>query len=366
MTFAHTASAAAPHAFAAHQAAHATVSHDVETHAAEAHAVALHAIEPQARRGTVQTTLNLRHAGAQPLRIAYELLGADNAPVVIVAGGISADRHVLASAQFPQPGWWQVQSGLALDARRQRILAIDWLGADGALDAPIDSADQADAIAAVLDALGIARAAAFVGASYGAMVGLQFAARYPQRLRQLIAISGAHRAHPYASAWRALQRRIVALGQLQCDERDGLSLARQLAMLSYRTPAEFAERFATPPRIVHGRVRVAAEEYLEHCGDSYAERVPAQAFLRLSESIDLHWVAPRSVRVPTTVIGIAEDRLVPIEDIHALVAALPNAQLRTLRSRYGHDAFLKEPIAIAAALGGALDAACADAAGDAA
>ena len=50
---------------------------------------------------------------------------------------------------------------------------------------------------------------------------------------------------PYAAAWRALQRKAVALGQLQCADAQGLSLARQFAMLSYRTPEEFGERFDT-------------------------------------------------------------------------------------------------------------------------
>lgn len=311
-----------------------------------------------ALRGTLQITHALRHAGTQPLNIRYEVLGPDDAPVLVVAGGISADRHVLASARYPDAGWWQVQSGLGLDPSRQRIVAIDWLGADGALDVPIDSADQADAIAAVLDALGIARAAAFVGASYGAMVGLQFAVRHPQRLQRLVAISGAHRSHPYASAWRALQRRIVALGQLQCDEADGLSLARQLAMLSYRTPAEFAARFDAAPALAHGRARVAAEDYLEHCGARYAARVPAAAFLRLSESIDLHRIEPGDVKVPVTVVGVFEDRLVPVEDIQALIEGLPQADARLLRSEYGHDAFLKEARAIAGVLDSAIRAAC--------
>lgn len=313
-----------------------------------------------ALRGEIEIDLALRHAGTRRVRVRYEALGADTLPAVIVAGGISADRHVLSSERFPDAGWWQVQRGLGLDPARQRIVAIDWLGADGALDAAIDSADQADAIAAVLDALGIVRAVAFVGASYGAMVGLQFAARHPQRLQRLVAISGAHRSHPYASAWRALQRRIVALGQLQCDEADGLSLARQLAMLSYRTPAEFAARFDAAPSLEHGRLRVAAEDYLEHCGARYAARVPATAFLRLSESIDLHAVDPREVRVPTTVVGIIEDRLVPIEDIHSLIERLPQAEARLLRSQYGHDAFLKETLAIANVLESAIEAGCAE------
>ena len=313
-------------------------------------------------RGVLSTSLSLRHSGTRAVVIAYELVGPADAPVVLAAGGISAHRHVVASEEFPEPGWWQNQSGIGLDTARVRLLAIDWLGTDGTLDAAIDSADQADAIAAVLDTLRIDTLAAFIGSSYGAMVGLQFAARYPQRLGKLIAISGAHRAHPYASAWRALQRQAVALGQLQCDESQGLALARQFAMLSYRTPTEFAERFVDAPTLVHGRVRVAAQDYLEHCAARWAARTSSTAFLRLSESIDLHRVDPREVTVPTTVVAIAEDRLVPLEDLFALAEALPHGEIRVLRSKFGHDAFLTETAEIGNLLEQALQDACGGAA----
>ena len=303
-------------------------------------------------RGEAVLDLALRHAGTRRLPVRYELAGARGAPVVLVAGGISADRHAAASDTFDAPGWWdaQVGRGCAIDPRTYRILSIDWLGADGTLDAPIDPADQADAIAAVLDALRISRLEAFVGCSYGAMVGLQFAARHGARLRRLVAISGTHRAHPFSSAWRALQRQVVALGALQCDERHGLALARQLAILSYRTPAEFDERFADAT-VVNDRVRTGAEDYLDHCGAKYADRTAPTAFLRLSESIDLQALDPESIEVPVTVVAIAEDRLVPVDDAFALAERLRGeTRLRVLRSKYGHDAFLKEPVAVAEVL----------------
>lgn len=304
---------------------------------------------PRAVRGSVTVQLALRHAGQTQVRIDYEDIGAADAPVLLIAGGISADRHVLASASFPQPGWWQSQAG-SFDLQRQRIIAIDWLGGDGSLDVPIDSADQADAIAAVLDALGVAGVQAFIGCSYGGMTALQFATRHAHRVQALVVISAAHRAHPFASAWRALQRRAVALGALQCDAAAGLALARELAMLSYRTPEEFAQRFAEPPRVTQGQVRCAAEEYLDACARRYVARTHPTAFVRLSESIDLHRVEPAAVVTPTWVLGVAQDRLVPLDDICELVEHLPNAQLRLLRSDYGHDAFLKEPAAVDALL----------------
>lgn len=312
-------------------------------------------------RGEASVTLDLRHAGPRTLTLRYEVVGHAGLPAVFVAGGISAHRHVGSSEAFADAGWWEAQVGIAraLDPSRHRLVAFDWLGSDGSLDAVIDPADQADAIAAVLDALHIDAVQAFVGCSYGAMVGLQFAARHRARVGHLVAISGAHRAHPFSSAWRALQRRAVALGALQCDESHGLALARQLAILSYRTPEEFAERFDAA-QVVDGRVRVAAENYLDHCGAQYTARTSAVAFQRLSESIDLQRVEPERIGAPATVVAVAEDRLVPVADSLELAARLPGgARIEVLSSRYGHDAFLKEEAAIAAVLSQALQVAAA-------
>uniref|UniRef100_UPI0028AA0ACA homoserine O-succinyltransferase MetX n=1 Tax=Stenotrophomonas sp. TaxID=69392 RepID=UPI0028AA0ACA len=267
-------------------------------------------------RGEVEVQLRMRHAGQRTLRLRYELVGVADAPVVLVAGGISAHRHIAANPGFAEKGWAEglVGAGRALDPQCRRLLGFDFIGADGALDAPIDTADQADAIAALLDALQIEQLHGFVGYSYGALVGLQLAIRHPNRLQKLIAVSGAHRPHPYAAAWRALQRRAVALGQLQCAESHGLALARQFAMLSYRTPEEFGERFDAAPEVINGRVRVAAEDYLDAAGAQYVARTQVNAYLRLSESIDLHRVDPAAVSVPTLVVAVEGDRLVPLSD----------------------------------------------------
>ena len=302
--------------------------------------------EVAAGRFRISRRLGLRHAGSRDVTISGEWCGDQCAPTVVVAGGISADRHVAASARYSAPGWWAALAGphRALDPTRYRLLAIDWLGIEGDLDVPIDGADQAAAIVAVLDHLQISRAAAFVGASYGGMVGLQFAAANPDRLGRLVVISAAHRPHPYASAWRGLQRRILALGRATGAEAEALSLARQLAMLSYRTPAEFGERFDTAPAVRGWSVECASDAYLGACGASFVDRFHPTAWLRLSESIDLHRVEPSAVTVATTAIAIAEDRLVPCADVAELVALLGGpGELLVIHSKYGHDAFLKEP-----------------------
>lgn len=311
-----------------------------------------------AQRDVFSKRIALRYAGEQDVSIAFEWQGNPNAPVIIVAGGISASRHVSLSTEYPERGWWEAQvgPGRAIDTHRFRILAINWLGSEGSLDVPIDSADQADAIAATLDHLGIKKAAAFIGCSYGAMVGLQFSARHGARLEKLIAISGADFAHPYSSAWRALQRNIVRLNRDSENETAALSLARQLAMLSYRTPEEFAARFATPVQLENEIARSPAENYLEVCGNKYAAITNTTAFLRLSESIDLHQINPDDIKTLTTLVAIEEDRLVPVETLATLEQKIgPRCQLKRIHSVFGHDAFLVESAQIAEILSEALD-----------
>jgi homoserine O-acetyltransferase len=251
-----------------------------------------------ARRGTIDAVLATRHAGTRKLRIAYELAGPAGAPVVFVAGGISAHRHVAANALDRDAGWAEglLDAGRALDPANLRILAFDYVGADGSIDAPIDTADQADASRCCWT-----RSASTCWKPSSAIRTARWSAcSSPRGIRSACASwsrSAARIARiPYAAAWRALQRKAVALGQLQCADEQGLSLARQFAMLSYRTPEEFGERFDAAPKSVNGHVRVAAEDYLDAAGAKFVARTPVTAWLRLSESIDLHRVDPASVR----------------------------------------------------------------------
>ncbi len=302
-------------------------------------------------RGTRRITLHPRHAeSACSVRLRWSLHGPASAPWVIVQGGISADREVAADAGAGTPGWWHgvVGPGLAVDTERVRVLAVDWLECADLADArAIDSRDQADAIASLLDVFAVPCVRAFVGASYGAMVGLAFAALHPGRLARLVAISGAHRAHPLSTALRNVQRGIVRLAVAAGDARAGLDLARRLAMTTYRSEREFAERCGADPEFSGGRFRFAEEDWLAAAGARFAERFDPDRFLSLSESIDLHRVDPGEVRVPTTLVGVPADRVVPLADLCELQrhCGAP-ATLHVLDSRYGHDTFLKEPVAI--------------------
>jgi len=297
--------------------------------------------------------LQLHFGGVlEGVSLAWRLTGPAGAPVVVALGGISASRRVWLPDE-PRGGWWHeiVGPGLALDTQRFRILSFDYLGAsadstgprDGTAFPTVSAYDQAELLLRLMNHLGISSLRAIAGASYGGMVALAFGERYPDRVARLLVISAADRAHPMASAWRVVQRRIVKYAIEAGTPAKGLELARALAMATYRSPEEFAARFGGAPRRKDGeQFTLPVEEYLFARGADYAKSYRPESFVCLSESIDLHRVDTARVFAPVTAVAVREDQLVPLGDMRAMVARLPNAELHEISSVYGHDAFLKE------------------------
>lgn len=293
--------------------------------------------------------------------LRYECVGASRAPVLLALGGISADRHVVSHADDAAPGWWEGLSGAhqPLDLASCRVLGVDYLDggrtADGHPAGTITTRQQAAAIVGLLDHLGIERLEAAIGASYGGMVALALAAEWPERVGRLVVISAAHEPHPMATALRVAQRRIVELGLATGRADDCMAIARGIAMTTYRTAREFAERFEPAARIGSGGAEFDVERYLSHAGKRFAERMSPERFLALSLSADLHRVVPECVSVRTTVIAAQGDTLVPASQLRSLARRLPKLDdFTTLRTRFGHDAFLTEPARLGRLLTAAL------------
>lgn len=110
---------------------------------------------------------------------AYSVYGAGE-PLVLI--------HGVGMAQAV----WAPQ--VAEFAGDHRVIVYDLLGhgASRLPDADVTLADYADQLAGLLDHLGIA-GAAVVGHSMGALVALEFASRYPARVRKLAALNAVFR-----------------------------------------------------------------------------------------------------------------------------------------------------------------------------
>lgn len=278
------------------------------------------------------------------------LYGNLDGPMIVVMGGISASRHI-ADAEETTPrnngrGWWStlVREDGPIDLNKFQVLGMDFAPAVESDNRPdsITTHDQAARLKKLLDAQGISKIAAIIGSSYGGMTGLAFAHDYPEMVGNICVIGAAHKPYPIGVAWRGIQRRAVRLGIEAGRPKEGMKLARELAMTTYRTAEEFADRFdleetATSPS------QFDICDYLGSRGDAFAELMDAERFLALSESIDLHRIEPEAITTPTLLMSAISDQLAPLTDMRELRDRLGGpSELFTFTSLYGHDAFLKE------------------------
>jgi 3-oxoadipate enol-lactonase len=104
-------------------------------------------------------------------RIAYDLLGSEDVPVVCFAHSLAADGGMWAEQVPPllQMGW--------------RVLRLDMRGHGGSdpVPGPYTMSELAGDVAGALDVLGIRRIH-YVGLSIGGMLGQAFALDHPERL----------------------------------------------------------------------------------------------------------------------------------------------------------------------------------------
>ncbi len=277
--------------------------------------------------------------------------------------------HALTGSADAAGDWWAplIGEGRALDTERFGVLCANLLGGRYGTTGPLSSdprtgrsygasfpavtpRDQARAQWALADALGIHRFALVTGGSLGGMVALEVALERPAAVEHVTPIAAPAATGPLAIAWNHLQLSLIE--QLGTD---GMALARQLAMTTYRSEADFEERFGrqTEPDGRHSIV-----SYLDHQGRKLVERFDPDTYRVLAAAMDHHDVGRErggvraalgrlaEARVRLTGLGIGGDILYGPAQVRALVAeasaAGVHAQYRELRSTKGHDAFLVE------------------------
>lgn len=283
--------------------------------------------------------------------LRLRVYGDASQPAVVVSGGISSGRAVADADAVDGvvKGWWRDIAHVegAVDLNNFCVIAFDFLPNPEEIAGTISTLDQARALAHALGVLKIKRLHAFVGASYGGMVALAFAAAFPEQLDKLCVISAAERAHPAATAVRGVQRRIVEFAKASGNSEEGVALARQLAMITYRTPEEFEQRFDNTPG-EHRDDPFEVCEYLISRGNAFG--MDAERYLTLSASIDRHTADPSKINADSFFIAVHSDRLVPPADIRRLADTVQGARFSEIDSLYGHDAFLKETATLGPAI----------------
>lgn len=324
--------------------------------------------------------------GAQ---LAYETWGKLNSArdnAILLFTGLSPPAHAASSKADPRDGWWQrmLGPGLAIDTDRFFVVCVNSLGScfgstgpaslDPATGRPyrltfpeIALEDIARAGHEVLRSLGVLRADTVMGPSLGGMVVLAYAALFPGAARRLVSISGTIAASPFAIALRSIQREAVLgdpdwrKGDYPADRppRAGLRLARKLGTVTYRSAAEWQQRFDRQP--VRPDLRTAqpfapefaVEGYLEVQAQRWVTAFDANCYLYLSRAMDrfdlgAHGdpaaVLRRARLEQALVIGVETDLLFSIAEQRLLARALQDGGAATrfaaLQCIEGHDSFL--------------------------
>ena len=309
-------------------------------------------------------------------------------PVVLLVHALTGDARAGGDG-----GWWSplVGAGRAIDTDTYDVICFNNLGSCYGTSGPVDPEfptqpdgtpavlttwDAARAILAGLDALGIGTVHLAAGGSTGAMIVLALAVLAPGRLTRLGVFAGSGVASAWIVGWNHVARQILALS----PTADGLAVARQLAMMTYRAEPGLDAR--------HGRrlqanapwqappVPYQIATYLDHQGQKLAARFDRRAYLASLDLMDHHdWNRPPRTGVdPLTgraftgdghtlpgfaasrihssalIVAMDTDVLYQAAQSNAVTAELQAAAQRTgatvaratLQSPHGHDAFLME------------------------
>ena len=271
--------------------------------------------------------------------------------------------------------WWGpvLGPGKALDTTRHAVLAANLLGSCYGSSGPpewraergekfpeLAPADLARAHLPLLEHLGVQRLALATGGSLGGMVALEWGRVTNIRTDRLVVFAAPGAASPQAIGWNAVQRMSIEAdpawkeGDYVSDEGPtaGLAAARALAMITYRSGAEFQARFGRLSSRSDGIFDV--EHYLRRQGEKLVARFDPSSYVALMRTMDLHDIGDfaaagleTSVRVGQVVgVGIDSDNLYLPGEVRDWVSAYRgagvNAEYREIASLYGHDAFLIE------------------------
>ena len=308
--------------------------------------------------------------------VAYKTWGKLNAAannVIIVCHSLTSNCDV--------EDWWfpLIGPGKALDTDQYFILCANAMGSPYGTASPITLdpltgnpygvkfpiptiRDTVNLHKKLLDEIGVQKIAFPVGGSMGGMQVLEWAF-HEDFVHALVPISVGGRHSPWCIGWSEAQRQAIYRDPawenghylLQKGPSDGLSVARMIAMISYRSFGSFNQKFGRNIQTENEEASFSVESYLRHQGHKLVERFDANCYVRLTESMDSHDISRNrgdyfqvlsEIKQPSLIIGIDTDILYPLEEQRELSSYMPNSTLEVLKSDHGHDGFLIETDAV--------------------
>jgi homoserine O-acetyltransferase/O-succinyltransferase len=305
------------------------------------------------------------------LQLRYRVIGdmaaaAENGWILVF--------HAL-SGSADVEAWWGplIGPGRALDTSRHAVVAANLLGGCYGSTGPAEwraqtgdrfpeltPEDLARAHIPLLEHLGVERLALASGGSLGGMVALQWGRVANVFTDRLVVFAAPAAASAQAIGWNAVQRMAIEADPAWQDgvyatgegPSAGLAAARALAMITYRSGAEFQARFGRQSTRAEGIFDV--EYYLRRQGQKLVARFDAASYVALMRAMDLQDVGDLAIAARDTAqrvgqvigVGIDSDILYLPAEVRDWVTAYRNAgapaEYREIASLYGHDAFLIE------------------------
>ncbi len=273
----------------------------------------------------------------------------EHAPVVLINHSLTGDANVAGPK-----GWWSeiVGPNLTIDTLHYSILAFNIPG-NGANDYALENyndfhtGDIAEIFYQGLQILGIHKLFAIIGGSIGGGIAWEMAALYPNLTENLIPVAADWKASDWIIANTFLQKRILD------NSSEPLRDARIHAMLTYRTPASFKERFGRTINKEKNLYNV--ESWLVHHGEKLEDRFLLQAYKTMNHllaSIDITRKGDSLEKLIETIssdihlIAIASDLFFTAEEDQKTLKRgkkiKENIFYHEIKSIHGHDAFLIE------------------------
>ena len=336
-----------------------------------------------------------RGGSISELNIAYETWGKinkDKSNVVVIYTGLSASSHVTSSSLDQSPGWWESMVGKnkAINTDEFYIVCVNTLGSCFGSTSPVTInektgdpyrltfpeltiEDMANASELLLDKIGISKIKLLIGPSMGGMKAIAFSLLSKKPIENLILISTATQALPYAIALRSLQREVIRKDPLwkhgfysyEDPPLNGVRIARKIGMASYRSAIEWLQRFGRKKSvdsklnqntfgIENTSFEYEIESYLEHQAVKFQNIFDANCYLYLSRAMDWFDVSEHGESTADAfskihiknalVLGVNTDILFPPQQQKEIaeLLTLSNTKVdyKELSCIQGHDSFL--------------------------
>ncbi|GAA3634980.1 bifunctional aspartate kinase/homoserine dehydrogenase I [Flavivirga jejuensis] len=285
------------------------------------------------------------------IKLSYQLFGKTlgTAPIVLVNHALTGNSNVAGD-----DGWWKDLVGIdkVIDTNLYTVLAfnIPGNGFDGfVIDNYKDfvARDVAKLFLAGLKALKTDRLFAIIGGSLGGGIAWEMAVIEPDVTTHLIVV---------ATDWKSTDW-LIANCQIQeqflLNSKEPVHDARMHAMLCYRTPESFKERFH---RSKNEDLEIFnVESWLLHHGKKLQERFQLSAYKlmnQLLKTIDVtknradDFNILERIDANIHIVGVDSDLFFTAEEnrqTHKQLALThPNVTYNEIHSVHGHDAFLME------------------------